>query len=163
MWHPFTFLLHVQILDNFLNSLLALTYYSLQERLEREYNLSLITTAPSVVYRVHCINGETVSSEPLPQFSFKLYFKNVARKLMLYYSWLCLWSRRNPGVLIKLIATNLHCLAAFLLYSMHHPWCFSFEGKGRDVNASLHKKISYLKKSNEKKPNIIYCGGSKYL
>ncbi|KVI00504.1 Elongation factor 4 [Cynara cardunculus var. scolymus] len=31
-----------------------------QERLEREYNLSLITTAPSVVYRVNCTNGETV-------------------------------------------------------------------------------------------------------
>ncbi|XP_022158375.1 translation factor GUF1 homolog, chloroplastic [Momordica charantia] len=31
-----------------------------QERLEREYNLSLITTAPSVVYRVNCITGDTV-------------------------------------------------------------------------------------------------------
>ncbi|KHN22158.1 Translation factor GUF1 like, chloroplastic [Glycine soja] len=31
-----------------------------QERLEKEYNLSLITTAPSVVYRVHCVNGDTV-------------------------------------------------------------------------------------------------------
>ncbi|OMP07423.1 hypothetical protein COLO4_07358 [Corchorus olitorius] len=30
------------------------------ERLEREYNLSLITTAPSVVYRVNCVNGDTV-------------------------------------------------------------------------------------------------------
>lgn len=31
-----------------------------QERLEREYNLSLITTAPSVVYKVICVNGEVV-------------------------------------------------------------------------------------------------------
>ncbi|XP_050205423.1 translation factor GUF1 homolog, chloroplastic isoform X2 [Mercurialis annua] len=31
-----------------------------QERLEREYNLSLITTAPSVVYRVNCINGDII-------------------------------------------------------------------------------------------------------
>lgn len=31
-----------------------------QERLEREYNLTLITTAPSVVYRVNCVHGDTV-------------------------------------------------------------------------------------------------------
>jgi GTP-binding protein LepA len=32
----------------------------IQERLEREYNLDLITTAPSVVYHVHLTNGEMV-------------------------------------------------------------------------------------------------------
>jgi GTP-binding protein LepA len=32
----------------------------IQERLEREFNLDLITTAPSVVYRVHLTNGEMV-------------------------------------------------------------------------------------------------------
>ncbi|WP_369298753.1 translation elongation factor 4 [uncultured Neglectibacter sp.] len=33
----------------------------IQERLEREYNLDLITTAPSVVYRIRKTNGEEIS------------------------------------------------------------------------------------------------------
>ncbi|MGN0608204.1 MAG: translation elongation factor 4 [Oscillospiraceae bacterium] len=32
----------------------------IQERLEREYNLDLITTAPSVIYKVNLTNGKTV-------------------------------------------------------------------------------------------------------
>lgn len=35
----------------------------IQERLEREYNLTLITTAPSVIYRVYKTNGEVISIE----------------------------------------------------------------------------------------------------
>ena len=32
----------------------------IEERLEREYNLDLVTTAPSVVYRVHKTSGEVM-------------------------------------------------------------------------------------------------------
>ncbi|WP_425061380.1 Elongation factor 4 [Sporomusa carbonis] len=35
----------------------------IQERLEREYNLTLITTAPSVIYRVFKTNGEVIEIE----------------------------------------------------------------------------------------------------
>jgi GTP-binding protein LepA len=45
----------------------------IQERLEREYNLDLITTAPSVVYKVHKLDGTVIDIEnparlPAPQY-----------------------------------------------------------------------------------------------
>ncbi len=33
----------------------------IQERIEREYNLDIITTAPSVIYKVHKTNGEVIN------------------------------------------------------------------------------------------------------
>ncbi len=44
----------------------------IEERLEREFNFDLITTAPSVIYRVRCVNGEeryidNPSNYPVPE------------------------------------------------------------------------------------------------
>ncbi|MFH0702530.1 MAG: translation elongation factor 4 [bacterium] len=48
-----------------------------QERLEREYDIPLITTAPSVVYKITKTNGEIISIDnpanlPLPQYREKI-------------------------------------------------------------------------------------------
>ena len=49
-----------------------------QERLEREYNLSIVTTAPSVVYKVHKTNGEIVEIDNpanLPAAQYREYIE----------------------------------------------------------------------------------------
>eukprot|EP00184_Porphyridium_aerugineum_P001667 CAMPEP_0184693946 /NCGR_PEP_ID=MMETSP0313-20130426/2037_1 /TAXON_ID=2792 /ORGANISM="Porphyridium aerugineum, Strain SAG 1380-2" /LENGTH=695 /DNA_ID=CAMNT_0027152125 /DNA_START=68 /DNA_END=2155 /DNA_ORIENTATION=- len=55
-----------------------------QERLEREYNLDLITTAPSVVYRVKLTNGEEFEIDnpaSLPEASRREYIEEPYVKL----------------------------------------------------------------------------------
>lgn len=50
----------------------------IQERLEREYNLDLVTTAPNVIYKVHQTNGEVIElSNPanLPDPSYIKYME----------------------------------------------------------------------------------------
>ncbi len=49
-----------------------------QERLEREYDLSLVTTAPSVIYRVHKTNGEVIEIDNpanLPDAQYRDYIE----------------------------------------------------------------------------------------
>ncbi len=49
-----------------------------QERLEREYNLTLVTTAPSVIYRVHKTNGEVIEIDNpanLPDAQYREYIE----------------------------------------------------------------------------------------
>ena len=49
-----------------------------QERLEREYGISLVTTAPSVVYKVHKTNGEVIDIDNpanLPDAQYRDYIE----------------------------------------------------------------------------------------
>ncbi len=49
-----------------------------QERLEREYNLTLVTTAPSVIYKVHKTNGEVIEIDNpanLPDAQYRDYIE----------------------------------------------------------------------------------------
>ena len=49
-----------------------------QERLEREYNITLVTTAPSVIYKVHKTNGEVVDIDNpanLPDAQYRDYIE----------------------------------------------------------------------------------------
>ena len=57
-----------------------------QERLEREYNLSLVTTAPSVVYKVHKTNGEVVEIDNpanLPAAQYRDYIEEPYVKVQI--------------------------------------------------------------------------------
>ncbi len=58
-----------------------------QERLEREYNLSLVTTAPSVVYKVHKTNGEVVDIDNpsnLPDAQYRDYIEEPYVKVRIF-------------------------------------------------------------------------------
>ena len=58
-----------------------------QERLEREYNLNLITTAPSVIYKVYKTNGEMIEIDNpanLPDAQFRDYIEEPYVKVNLF-------------------------------------------------------------------------------
>lgn len=50
----------------------------IQERLEREYNLDLIVTAPSVIYKVNKTNGETIYIENPAKLPSQTEIKNIS-------------------------------------------------------------------------------------
>ena len=58
-----------------------------QERLEREYNLNLITTAPSVIYKVYKTNGEMIEIDNpanLPDAQYRDYIEEPYVKVNLF-------------------------------------------------------------------------------
>ena len=57
----------------------------IQERLEREYNLDLVTTAPGVIYKVHKTNGDVI----------ELTNHRIFRILLRLNIWKNRWSRQR--------------------------------------------------------------------
>ncbi len=75
----------------------------IQERLEREYNLDLVTTAPGVVYKVHKTNGEVIdltNPSNLPDPSEIDYMEELEREYNLDLV------TTAPGVVYKVHKTN---------------------------------------------------------
>lgn len=81
-----------------------------QERLEREYNLSLVTTAPSVVYHVFKTNGEMVAIDNpahLPEPQYRDYIEEPYVKVQIitpneYVGTLMELSQSKRGIFINM-------------------------------------------------------------
>ncbi len=81
-----------------------------QERLEREYNLSLVTTAPSVIYKVYKTNGEMVEIDNpanLPPAQLRDYIEEPYVKVQIitpndYVGTLMELSQEKRGIFINM-------------------------------------------------------------
>ena len=81
-----------------------------QERLEREYDLSIVTTAPSVIYRVHKTNGEVVEIDNpanLPAAQYRDYIEEPYVKVSIitpndYVGTLMDLSQSKRGIFINM-------------------------------------------------------------
>lgn len=81
-----------------------------QERLEREYNISLVTTAPSVVYKVYKTNGEMVEIDNpanLPDAQYRNYIEEPFVKVNIitpndYVGSLMELSQQKRGIFINM-------------------------------------------------------------
>ena len=140
----------------------------IQERLEREYNLNLITTAPSVIYKVYKTNGEILelynpSDLPRPQeinymeepiakteiITPKEYVGNVME--------LC-QERRGDFINMNYIDNNRVSLEYFLpLNEIIYDFFNSLKSRTKGY-ASFDYEISDYKKSNLVKLDILLNG-----
>ena len=83
----------------------------IQERLEREYNLDLVTTAPGVVYHVYKTNGEMVEGRILSNLPThpKLIWKNrLWMQIMV--------TTEFVGAIMKLCQERRGCLSGHGIY-----------------------------------------------
>ncbi len=139
-----------------------------QERLEREYNLSLVTTAPSVVYKVHKTNGEIVEIDNpanLPPAQYRDYIEEPYVKVQIitpndYVGTLMDLAQTKRGIFINM--TYLDKVRVDLAYEIPLSEVitdFYDQLKSRTKGyASLDYEFSEYKRSKLVKLDIMLAG-----
>ena len=139
-----------------------------QERLEREYNLSIVTTAPSVVYRVHKTNGEVVEIDNpanLPAAQYRDFIEEPYVKVSIiapndYVGTLMDLAQTKRGIFINM--NYLDKVRAELIY--HIPLSevitdFYDQLKSRSKGyASMDYEFEDYKRSNLVKLDVLLAG-----
>lgn len=139
-----------------------------QERLEREYNLSLITTAPSVVYHVYKTNGEMIAIDnpanlPAPQLRDHIEEPYVKVNIITpneYVGTLMELAQNKRGIFINM--TYIDKIRTDLEYQIPLSEVitdFYDQLKSRTKGyASMNYEISDYKRSNLVKLDILLAG-----
>ncbi len=139
-----------------------------QERLEREYNLSIVTTAPSVIYKVHKTNGEVVEIDNpanLPPAQYRDYIEEPYVKVSIitpndFVGTLMDLAQTKRGIFINM--NYLDKVRAELIY--HIPLSevitdFYDQLKSRSKGyASMDYEFEDYKRSNLVKLDVLLAG-----
>lgn len=139
-----------------------------QERLEREYDLSLVTTAPSVVYKVHKTNGEIIEIDNpanLPPAQYRDYIEEPYVKVQVitpneYVGTLMDLAQTKRGIFINM--TYLDKVRVDLAYEIPLSEVitdFYDQLKSRTKGyASLDYEFSEYKRANLVKLDVMLSG-----
>ena len=137
----------------------------IQERLEREYNLNLITTAPSVIYKIYKSNGEVLelyNPSEMPKPNEILYIEEPIAKTEIIspkeyvgnIMQLC-EDRRGNFINMKYLDTSRVCLEYYLpLNEIIYDFFNSLKSKTRGY-ASFDYEIERYEKANLVKLDIL--------
>lgn len=140
----------------------------IQERLEREYNLSLVTTAPSVVYKVYKTSGEVVEIDnpanlPEPQYREKIEEPYVKLSIILpndFVGTIMELCQQKRGIFINmgyLDKTRVNLEYELPLSEVISDFYDQLKSRSKGY-ASMDYEFSEYKKSNLVKLDIMLAG-----
>ena len=139
-----------------------------QERIEREYGITLVTTAPSVIYKVHKTNGEIVEIDNpsnLPDAQYRDYIEEPYVKTTIitpneYVGLLMELAQSKRGIFLNM--TYIDKVRVSLHYEIPLSEIitdFYDQLKSRSKGyASLDYEFSYYKRSELQKLDILLAG-----